>query len=115
MGKKNGYNTRWERRGPDVADVNELTQKISNGSINFCQNCTISIYSCRISDAFIEGLGKATGCTVTGSAGACKMNDAGAGWVTDANKAEDLNQFRKSVAGKPATNAGHIHVPVLFR
>ena len=43
------------------------------------------------------------------------MNDAGAGWVTDANKAEDLNQFRKSVAGKPATNAGHIHVPVLFR
>lgn len=43
------------------------------------------------------------------------MNDAGAGWVTDANEAEDLNQFRKSVAGKAATNAGHIHVPVLFR
>ncbi len=98
-----------------VADINDLSAKITDGSIKFCKQCTISIYACRMSDAFIEALGRATGCTVTASGGACRENQKGDGWETNADKKGDINQFRKSVAGAKAKNAGRIHVPIPFK
>ena len=100
--------------GEGVADVKDLSDRITSGTIRFCKKCTISIYACRISDAFIEGLARATGCTVTASGGACRKNPKGAGWETNADEEGDTNQFRKSEGGGAATNAGHVHVPVLF-
>ena len=98
----------------DVRDVNDLQKEIDGGSVKFCKPCTISIFACRVSDAFIQGLAKATGCTVTTAGGACRRNTSGAGWESNADETGDSNQFRQSDGGAPATDVGHTFTPPLF-
>jgi hypothetical protein len=98
----------------DVRDVNDLKNEMGSGAIKFCKPCTISIFSCRISDAFIQGLAQATGCKVTASGGACRRNPSGSGWETNADKTGDINQFRQSDGGAAPIDAGRTFTPPLF-
>jgi len=98
----------------DVRDVSDLKKEIDGGSIKFCKPCTISIFSCRVSDAFIQGLAKATGCKVTTAGGACQRNPNGGGWRSNADKEGDSNQFRQSDGGGAPSDVGHIFNPPLF-
>lgn len=118
-GDEEGFNLDKTKGRPsangDVRDVNDLKNEISKGSIKFCRPCTISIFSCRISDAFIQGLAQATGCKVTAAGGACRRNPNGAGWESNADKPGDSNKFRQSNGGTVPVDAEHIFIPPLYK
>lgn len=91
--------------GTEIADFSDLSLKISNGEIKFCSNCSISVYACRISDSFIQNLGKITGCAVTASSGSCfPGNGNGSEWCSG-------GQFRCSQGGAPPKNQGKNYTP----
>lgn len=96
-----------------MRDIGDLKGEMSKGTIKFCKPCSISIYACRVSDAFIQGLASATGCKVTASGGACQKNPNGGGWVTNPDNPGDSNQFRESDGGPPV-DVGHTFQPPLF-
>jgi hypothetical protein len=103
-----------ESKNGNVRDVNDLKKEIESGAIKFCKPCTISIFSCRVSDAFIQGLAQVTKCKVTGSGGPCRRNPNGPGWETNADKEGDSGQFRQSDGGAAPRDVGKTFTPPLF-
>jgi hypothetical protein len=58
-------------RDLESRSFSELETAVKDGEIRFCSTCVIQIHSCRITGNTLRLLGKATGCTVIGSYGAC--------------------------------------------
>ena len=105
------------RYDPDSRSVQDLIGAISEGSVKFCKQSTISIMSCRVDPAFAQRLAAATNSKVVSNNVACHADTNGHWWATR-DKSVDMTRgdwgFSESDGGQPPRPIGNNYYPPRF-
>ena len=97
------------------ASLSDLSEEVRSGRIRFCKPCVIQIHSCRISEDFVKGLARVTGCQVIAASSSCFPDTENpALWRSAPGtfyERGSYNGFWSSNAGSEVEKIGNTHDP----